>query len=159
MAFSSDPAGVSNQIERTVNLPDIDNPVLFKDRLEDMMQKNANTINSKTGGLYNLSEILSFQQVFKTGDPQNFRSGYRKTFDLVNLNGGNIAAGATVNFPHGISSIGDPIMIYATCKATDGRRFTVVYPNVYLTTTDIFFTNPAANPVSSVIAVAEYTKN
>lgn len=158
MAFSSDPAGVSNQVERTVNLPDFKNPELFKDRLEDLMQKNANTINSKTGGLYNLAEILSFQQVYKTNDPQNFRSGYRKVFDLVNLNGGNIAAGATVNFPHGISNLGDPIMIYASCRTTAGKRFTVVYNNVFLDNVNISFTNPEAVALQSSMAVCEYLK-
>lgn len=158
MGFSSDPAGVSNQVERTVQLPDIAEPGLFRDRLEDMLQKNANTINSKTGGLYTLNEILSFQQRYTTTDPQKFQSAYRKSFDLVNLNGGNIAGGATVNFPHGISNLGDPVMIYASVRTTTGKRFTVVYNNVSLDNTNINFTNPDANPAQAVMAVCEYLK-
>lgn len=158
MSFSSDSAGVSNQILGTINLPEVDNKELFEDRLEELLKRMAEIINTKEGGLYTINEVLAFKQVFKTDDPLSFRNVYRKSFDLVDLNGGNIASGVTVNFPHGITNISDAFLVYVSCVSTAPEYFTAVYSDVYLDATDIYFTNPSGSAVSSAIAVAEYTK-
>lgn len=159
MAFSSDPAGVSNQVVSTINLPLVDQKDLFDERLESKLKEIANIVNTKAGGVYSLSEVLAFKTIFTVDDPQTFRNVYRKSFDLIDLNGGNIAGGATVNFAHAITNIGDSIIIYVSCVTTDPEYFTAVYPDVFLDATNINFTNPHASAVSSAIAICEYTKS
>ncbi len=159
MGFSFDEASLANQVVTTPNLPSVDEKKLFENRLEDILRIMAQVINTKEGGLYDLSEKLCFKQVFTINDPQRFRNVYRKSFDLVDLNGGNIAGGATVAFAHNIPTIQDAIMIYVSCVTTDPEYFTAVYPDVVLDATNINFTNPHASAVSSAIAVAEFTKD
>lgn len=159
MGFSNDPAGVSNQVITSFNLPSMEDQKLFEERLEDYLRKMADAVNTKDGGIYSFSEFLGFKKLPTTNDPQAFRNVYRKFFDLVDLNGGNIASGATVNFAHGITSLTEPVMVWASCVTTDPEYFTVVYPDVRLTATNVSFTNPHASAVTSAKAYAEYTKN
>ena len=159
MGFSFDQASLANQLITSTNLPSVEEKELFENRLEEILRVVASVMNTKEGGLYNLDEKFCFKQVFTTSDPQTFRNVYRKSFDLVDLNGGNIAGGATVSFAHDIATIQDAIMIYVSCVTTDPEYFTAVYPDVFLDATNINFTNPHASAVSSAIAVAEFTKD
>ncbi len=159
MGFSSEGSSLANQVITTANLPSLDDKLLFENRLENILRKIANVVNTKEGGLYNLSETFCFKQIFTTNDPQRFRNVYRKSFDLVDLNGGNIAGAATVAFAHNITDIQDAIMIYVSCVTTDPEYFTAVYSDVFLDAVNINFTNPHASAVSSAIAVAEFTKD
>lgn len=157
MSFSSETAG-SNQLIESVNLPSLEDKSLFEDRLEDLLRKMSTVINTKEGGVYDLTEKVTFKRYFTTGDPLNFINVYRTCFDLINLNGGNIAGGASFSTAHNISNLDDAILIYVSCVTTTNEYFTAVYPDVYLTATTIEFTNPNAAAVSSAIVVAEYTK-
>ena len=157
MGFSSDTAG-ANQALESFNLPPMEKSKLFEDRLEEYLKKISTIVNTKEGGLYTLNEIVTFKQFYKVDDPQSFRNVYRKSFDLVNLNGGNIASGATVNFAHGITNISDAIMVYVSCVSTAPEYFTAVYADAWADGTNINFTNPSGSAVSSAIAVMEYTK-
>jgi len=158
MSSASNVPGIANQLISSTELPGLEDGTLFTERLEKLLKDVASVMNTKEGGLYTLQELIAFKTVFTIDDPQNFRNVYRKAFDLVDLNGGNIASSATVNFPHGITELGDSIMIYASCVTTDPEYFTVVYPDVWLDGTNVNFTNPHASAVSSCIAVAEITK-
>lgn len=157
MGFSSDGAQ-ANQFLASINLPGVDEGKFFDDRLEELLKKMSSILNTKEGALYNPAEVITFKQYFKTDDPQSYRNVYRKTYDLVDLNGGNIASGATVNFAHGISNLTDAVLIYVSCVTTDPEYFTAVYPDVWLDGTNINFTNPHGSSVTSAIAVCEYTK-
>ena len=158
MSFSSDSSSNSNQVIGTFNLPNVKEGDLFEDRLESFIRYMRSVINTKEGGLYNAVEVLAFKQIFTTGNPQKFRNVYRKTFDLVDLNGGNIAGGATVVSAHNIDDLADSIFVYASCVTTDPEYFTVVYPDVHLDATNINFTNPHGSAITKAYAICEYTK-
>lgn len=157
VSFSSDTA-LANQASTTINLPPVSDGELFEDRLEQLLIDLSTITNTKEAGNYNIAEILTFKQYFITGNPQKRRNVYRKCFDLVNLNGGNIAASATVAFAHGISNLTDAVLIYVSCVTTDPEYFTMVYPDIHLDGTNINFTNSHASAVTSALAVCEYTK-
>lgn len=159
MAFSSDQPSLVNQLVTSVDLPTIDDKKLFENRLDDILRNISNVINTKEGALYSLAEFLCFKQIFTTNNPQTYRNTYRICYDMVNLNSGNIAGGATVAFAHNIANIQDSIMIYISCVSTDPEYFTAVYPDVFLDATNINFINPHASAVSSAIAICEFTKD
>ena len=153
---SSDNAQIGNQLPISVDFTGNEND--FKNTLDLTYKRIANSNNTRTNGLYTLVEIGNSNQYFKITDPQSFRNVYRKTFDIVNLNGGNILGGATVVFPHGITGLADSALIYASCVSTEPRYFTVVDPYIYLLGANIVFVNPRASPLTRVNAVCEYLK-
>jgi hypothetical protein len=146
----------ANQLPISIEIPsDIDH---MQSVLTEHLSRVSNTVNSKEGSLYDLQEISNFQQFFTQGNPQIYRDGYRFTFDLVAMNGGNIAGSATVSFPHNISNIINATRIYASCTSTTPEYFSVMYPEAKLNATQIVFTNPQTSPLSGCIFIAEYTK-
>lgn len=159
MAFSSDLPLQSNQVSISLEVPKPSDPN-FEKIMSLYMKRTADAINTKEGALYLLQELATFKQFYTTTNPQLNRNVYRRTFDLVNLNGGNIAGGATITFPHGIVGILESALIYASCTSTATQLFTVVFPYVYLTPTDIVFTNPLpVTALTKCTGVAEYLKN
>lgn len=159
MSYNSNLPSLTNQLPTTINFPAISNsPQEFQDNLETLLRTVCYIINQKEGGLYNLVEQASAMQYFRQSNPQQFRNAYRLTMDFVNLNGGNIAASATISFPHNIDGIKESAGITANCTATDGRIFTVVYPNVWVTATNAFFVNPVAVPLSQCDVVINILK-
>lgn len=125
-----------------------------------LYKRMAKAINTKEGSVYELFEQGNYQQFFTAGIPYTYRNVYRKSFDLVDLNGGNIPGGATVSFANGITGIVSTTLVYASCTSTANDYFTVVYPDASMQGANLSFTNPlAATALSSVIFVAEYTKN
>ena len=161
MSFSNDPSLLVNQLPTTFELPR--EPERLHETLDLWIKRISNSVNSKEGGLFSLQEFFDFKQFFTAGNPNVFRNDYRKTFDITGLNGGNIAGGATVNFPHGIVGMTQGTLIYASCTTTTGVTFTVTYPYFTVdiaTGGNINFTNPLpATALSTVIGVAEYLKN
>lgn len=124
-----------------------------------LFKRIIDALNKKEGSLYYLQELGNFQQFYTAGQPYNFRTVYRKTFDLVTLNSGNIGAGATVTFAHGITGLANTALIYASCTSTASDFFTVVYPNAKMDATNLVFTNPlAGTALTQVSFVAEYMK-
>jgi hypothetical protein len=165
MSFTSDNPLQSNQLPISMEFPEVLDSE-FKNTLEDNLKRIANVTNSKVGGLYTLQEVAAFRQYFKYDAappggnpvPQQFRSIYRKVFDMVRLNGGNIAPAATVNFPHGITGLAAATWIYASCHNTGGQFFSLVFPDVWLTSTNVFLTNSSATPLDQAYVIAEYSK-
>ena len=100
MSFSNDPALLVNQLPITIEFPK--DETRFLETLNLWARNVANTTNTKTGGLHSLQELFNSDQYFTIGDPNTFRNVYRKCFDMVDLNGGPIVAGATVSFAHNI---------------------------------------------------------
>lgn len=144
MSFSSDNAAITNQLPNTINLPDLDNKELFVERLEAILKEITDSVNQKDGGLYTKDETASSQQYYNPDDPQEFRNVYRKVFDLIDLNGANVGASASLSYPHEMVGVSGSAMISANCTDSDGKMFTVVYPDVHINEDDLFFTNPVA---------------
>ncbi len=158
MAFSSDQPLLSNQLSLSIDYPKPEEPD-FLGTISLDRKRIVDAINTKEGALYLLQEIANFKQIFTPNKPFTNRNSYRFTYDVVQLNGGNIPAGASRSFPHGITSLRDAVLIYASCTSVTGLRFTVTYPYATLDIGNINFTNPLpADALSQVMFVAEYTK-
>jgi len=157
VSFSSDKSLQSNQLPLSIEFPSVKRE--FDEVLSLSYKRTADAVNTKVGGLFFLQEQATFKQLYVTDNPQSSRFVYRTVFDLVKLNAGNIGAAATVTFPHGISSLTNTMLIYASCTSTDHKFFTVVYPDVYLDSTNVNFTNPLLVQLTQCIVIAEYTKN
>lgn len=159
MSFSSDNPLITNQLPQTINLPEIKQGDLFQERLEELLREISNSVNSKEGGLYSLVETGSSELFYTQGSPQRFRNVYRKVLDFIDLNGANIGAGAAVDFPHNIGGVFESAGIYAHCTATDGRRFTIVFPDVWIDGADAFIVNPIAVELTQCDVVINVLKN
>ncbi len=161
MAFSSDIPLQSNQLSKSIDYPATDRPD-FIDILTLDRKRIVDSLNTKEGALYLLDEIANFKQYFTLGNPQVNRNAYRKTFDMVSLNGGPIGPGATVSQPHNIIGLLETVIIYAGVTSTADPTFnffSVMYPYAYLTTTNVVFVNPLGSIVNRCSLVAEYLKN
>ena len=169
MSFSSDQPIQINQLPISIEFPSD-----FKEFLPIMgitYKRMVNAINSKEGSLFSLEELGNFQQYFTLADPQTFRNVYRKVFDVVDENGGNIAAGATVTFAHGITGIVACTHIYGTATNSDAPPKFLPVPyvsatalntqiQVYATTTNITVINGAGQTaLTQCYVVLEYVKN
>lgn len=158
MSFNSDPALLGNQLPLSIDFPREQDK--FLETLTSTYKRIANAVNTKEGGLYTLQELFNSQQYFIIDAPNTFRNVYRKVFDVVYLNSGNVAGGATVTFPHNISGLKYATRVYASCTSTTPEFFSVVYPNVKLTDTNLVFTNPlAGTALTSIFVIAEYLKS
>ena len=157
MTINSNPALQVNQIPVSLDLPrDYESA---KEILSLLLKRLEDAMNKKEGSLYYLEEMGNFQSYFFPDAPYQFRDVYRYVFDLVSLNGGNIAGGTSVKFAHGIVGITNGTLIYASCTATDSTTFTVTYPNAYMDNTYIYFTNPLADTaLTACYFVAQYCK-
>lgn len=159
MSFSSDIPLQSNQLPISIDYPSPKDEKNFINTLSLDRKRISDSMNTKTGGIYQLQEQANFNQYFTTGNPQVNRNAYRFVYDVVDLNGAPIPALATRSFPHNINGLAFSTLIYASCTSTDPNFFTVVFPYAYLNATNLIFTNPLATPLTSVIFVAEYLKN
>ena len=114
--FGSDLPLISNQLPISFDLPqDLDE---WRVEMELMVKRINSVMNTKEGSLYTPLEIASFNLYFKNSDTQNFRNVYRKTFDMVALNGGNLNPATTYSFAHGIDTIVTPTRIFGTATNT-----------------------------------------
>lgn len=158
MSFSSDQPLLSNQLPISIDFAE--NQAIFLDQLTLLYKRIADTVNKKEGSVYSIQENATFKQYPTADNPQQFKNVYRKTFDMIDLNGGNIAGGATVSFPHDITGLFAGTLIYAGCTSTDPRYFSIMGPNdVWLDATNVNFTNPLGTPLTHCYVVAEYLKN
>lgn len=157
MAFSSDQPFVSNQLPISVDFPKDDDQFLVE--ITETYKRIANVMNTKVGGLYNPTEVATYKQLSDHTASAALRNVYRKTLDLVVITGGNIGAGAIVNVPHGITSLTNSMIIYASCTSTTPIFFTVVYPSVYLDSVNVNFTNPLGVALTQCQVICEFTKS
>lgn len=160
MSFSSDKPLLSNQLPISIDFPNPDDKE-FNDTLTLTYKRIADSMNSKEGALYLLNELANFRLFYTANNPQITRNSYRKVFDMVILNSGNIGAAAAVSFTHNITGLFNTDLIYASCTSDEAtpKYFTVVYPNTYLDTTKVYFTNPLGVALKQCIVVANYLKN
>lgn len=161
MSFSSDVPLQSNQLPISIDYPDLDEPKEFLDTLTLDRKRIADSMNSKEGALYDLTEQANFRKFYDPANTQQTRNSYRSVFDLVILNKGNIPAGATVSFPHNIQNLYNNDLTYASCTTDEAkpRLFSIMGITVYLDDTKVFFTNPLGVALKQAIVVANYLKN
>ena len=168
MSFSSDIPSQINQIPISIELPKKYEEA--HEILSLLLKRINDAVNKKEGSLYSLAEFGNFQSYFIQSDPNNFRNVYRKVFDMVNLNGGNIGAGATASFAHGISGITQTTRIYGSATNSDAtpRYMPLPYASeintrnieIYLTSTNVVLVNGSTQTaLTSATIVAEYVKN
>ena len=164
--FSSDQPLVANQLPISVDFPR--DTQEFIDTLSLLYKRIANSVNTKEGAIYLPLEIATFQLYFTSNDPQRLRNTYRKTFDMVDLNGGNIAPGATASFSHDIIGIVACTRIFGTATTTDAPVRYIPLPyvsqisaenvQIYLTPTNVVLVNGTSTLTQAYIT-AEYVKN
>ncbi len=159
MSFSSDDAQITNQIPQTVNLPSMEDPQNFTDKIESLFRDIADTLNGKEGGLNILQEKGTGAQYYNKDNEEALRNVYRKTFDVVSLNGGSIDASDTVQFSHEITNLCESAGILANCTSVDGLFFTASFPDIRLNRTSVVFTNPHTEALTQCDVVANYLKN
>lgn len=156
--FSNDEALISNALPISVDFEESEEDLIPTISL--IYKRIANSVNGKESALYTVQEKGTFQLYFNIDNPMQFRNVYRKCFDMVNLNGGNIPAAGLVTFPHGITGLFESALIYANATNAAGQRFSFTYPNVYLDNTNVTVLNPdAANALTQCDVIANYLKN
>ena len=158
MSFSSDQPQIFNQLPVSIDLPK--DPEQYHEVQELFMKRVSNVVNTKSGGLYSINEYGNSEQ-YQVSSTQTTSNVYRKCFNLTDLNGGNIAGGATVAFAHNITGLFAATIIYAGCTSVTPTYFSVMgQPSIYLDAVNINFTNPLpATALTRVFAVCEYTKS
>jgi hypothetical protein len=138
----------------------------------------ASIINVKENSNYEKSELLSGQQWFTSniGGQLNPEFGYRLSFDLVALNGGNIPNGTTtINLPTTATATNIPIVITYVNSLIPTHGFgaatigTTLYfindPQIYVrftntnpTTQSVVVTNTTGLAITQFYWVFEYLK-
>jgi hypothetical protein len=150
MSSSSDIGIRANQLPVTVEIPRDETE--FYDYLTLHIKRVANAVNTKTGGLYTEQEQYSFNQYFTVNNPNIFRNVYRYVYDMVALNAGPIAPGATFATPHNIpmptpTSLLNGTHIYGSATNSDAapngpKRLPLPYASSTLTKNiEIYFDN------------------
>ena len=166
MTFSSNQSLNTNQLPISLDVvPTEDN---YQEILLLYLRRIASTVNTKESGLFLLQENANFEQWFTT-DPQQNRSAYRTTFDLVDLNGGNIPVGVTnivlspTTQPPSIDGYLYPVQGFGGANDTTGKSYFPSDPNVTITYTNstntISITNNTGNALNWCVWVMEYLKN
>lgn len=169
MTFSSDQPLLVNQLPQTIDLPE--EPELLRQLLANHLRDISNSVNSKEGGLYSLLEQYCSNQYFILTNPQLFRNVYRKTFDMVDLNGGPIVAGATASFAHNITGVVAATRIFGTATNSDVPPKFIPLPyasatlvtdqvQVYMTSTNVVIINGSTQTdLTQCYVTLEYVKN
>jgi hypothetical protein len=167
MSFTSDSPSQINQLPVSVEFPRTYEE--FIPIITLLYKRISASVNAKEGSLFSLEEQGNFQQFFTTGSPFTFRNVYRKTFDMVNLNGGNIAAGATFTTPHNVSSINAATHIYGTATTSEATPKYVPIPyvtstganqiQIYATSTNLVLINGTTTALTQAYIVLEVVKN
>lgn len=172
MSFSSDAPLLSNQLPLSVDFPD--DPKLLKETLSTNYKRTVDSMNTKVGGMFLKREQASYVQYFPTTVSANSsnsldtRSGYRMTYDLVDLNGGPIAVGVTViaiPTEQLIDGIVDPTDFYGACTLSGPRyrgipsmEIDAEFNNTVPAAQTIEITNNSGSALDQAYLVFEYTK-
>lgn len=124
----------------------------------------ANAVNIREISIFDLTESVSGEQWFTSGNPQVKRQTFRKVYSI-----GAVATGATVNTAHGLTGVTAYTKIIGTVitDVVDYRPMpyasaTAVNQQIELkvTATNVVIINGAAAPnITSAIVVLEYLKN
>ena len=163
--FGSDQPLITNQLPTSFDIPEDEKE--WKETMVTMVKRINIVVNTKEGALFIPQEIANFNSWFTVGDTQKFRNGYRKTFDMVALNGGNITPGSTASFPHGITGITTATFIFGTATTNDVPVKYIPLPyvsqvnaervQIYITPTNVVLANGTLTLTQAYIT-CEYLK-
>lgn len=166
MTFSSNQSLNTNQLPISLDVDSQDRE--FQSILLLYLRRVANAVNTKESGLFLLQENANFEQWFGA-TPQENRSAYRITFDLVALNAGNIGAGttniilSTSTQPPLINGYLYPVQGFGGAVDTSGLSYFLNDPDVYIryqnSTNTIIIQNNSGNDLTWCVYVFEYLKN
>lgn len=167
MTFSSDNPLNTNQLPISLDINPQDSE--FQSILLLYLRRVANAVNTKESGLFLLQENANFEQWYQIGNPQQNRSGYRVTADLVSLNGGNIPGGTTnlvlssSTQPTNINGYLYPVQGFGGAIDTGGLSYFLNDPDIYVrynnSTNTIIIQNNSGNALTWCVWVMEYLKN
>lgn len=167
MTFSSNIPLDTNQLPISLDVNPDDKE--FGNILLLYLRRVASAVNTKESALFLLQENASFEQWYQTGNPQQNRSGYRITADLVMLNGGNIPTGTTnivlssSTQPQIINGYLYPVQGFGGAVDTSGLSYFLNDPNIYIrynsSTNTIIIQNNSGNALTWCVWVQEYLKN
>lgn len=163
----------SNQSLNTNQLPislDVNpNEGEFQNILLLYLRRVANAVNTKESGLFLLQETANFEQWYQLGNPQQNRSGYRLTMDLVALNAGNIPTGATnivlttSTQPMAVSGYLYPTEGFGGAVDTTGLSYFLNDPSIYVrykgSTNTVTIQNNSGNALTWCVWSQSYLKN
>lgn len=166
---SSDNSLLVNALPISESIPQ--EPERLRTFFDTHLRRIASAVNAKEAADYQLKETGCFKLYFVTGEPLKFRNVYRYNMDIVDENGGNLTAGNTYTFAHGISGISAPTLLTGTGTTTDATPRFIPIPFVdsavignqiqlHATSTDIVVTMGASAPtLSQCYVLFEYVKN
>ena len=102
----------------------------FLEQLEDYYRQSQAALNKKTYGVYPLAEVQNNEQYFIAGNPQEFRSVYRKV-----INFGALPNTALKSVAHGITNFAQCtfVKIYGTSTQIGVGAISLPYVNSALT--------------------------
>lgn len=137
----------------------------FRIKFLEIFNDLANTTNTRDNGIFDLTEFMTGQKWFTSGNPLVKRFTFRRVYQL-----GAIAAGVTLATAHGLT--GSPLVFTyiggtAITDVIDQRPMpyssvTAVNQQIEINcdTTNITVINGAAAPnITSALVVVEYLKN
>lgn len=153
MSLTSDLPLSSNQLPISLEFPSLKNESSFIQALTNTLQQISDTVNTKEGALYLLQELATFQLYYITSNPQATRPTYRRTYDLVSLNGGSIPTGTTniaLTGSNLINGINTPTLLNTTATGAGPKYYGTSSYDVYCS-----FNN--TNPLAQLISVTNNT--
>ncbi len=166
MTFSSNQSQNTNQLPTSLDIkpgePEFESELLL------YLRRVANSVNTKGSGLYLPEETASFEQWFGA-TPQENRSGYRLTLDLVALKGVSIPVGTTsiilspTTQPPNIDGYMFPVQGFGGALGANGISYFPSDPNVTITyqdsTNTIVIINNTGSVLTFAVWVMEYLKS
>lgn len=168
MTFSSNQSLNTNQLPISLDV-DPEEPN-YQSILQAYLRRVANAVNTKQSGLFLLQETSTFSQYYTIGNPQQNRSSYRLTVDLVLLNGGPIPTGtptipplSTTTTP--VAPIGylSPVSSNGGALDSTGKSWFINDPLLsvqYISSTNtIIIVNGTGSALTRCVWAMEYLKN
>lgn len=139
----------------------------FRAKFLELYRDLANAVNTREVGIYDLTEFLTGENWFTSGNPQVKRKTFRQVYELPATN-----AGATTLIAHGITGVNTTTTfthIYGACVTDFPDNRPIPYASVTavnqqieirIGATNIRVINGAAAPnITSGYVVLEYLKN
>lgn len=159
---------MSSSAPSNSSAPYLPTTIFFPEDFQQMRIKLLSTytniavnVNSRQFGIYDLTQNITGQQWFVSGDPQSARQTFRKVFSI-----GSIAAGATSTTAHGITNMtaftnisGTAVTAVIDYRPIPYASATAVNQQIEIKVdaTNITIINGAASPVlTSSIVILEY---
>ena len=109
---SNDNPQVTNQLPLDTDLEGDEKD--FKGTLSNILRRTSNTVNTKTGGLFQPQELSNSEQYFTPNNPQKQRNVYRMTVDF-----GTLPNATTKSVSHGINFTSEFTLTHAYGASTD----------------------------------------